>query len=31
MADLELQKQAATEKLEGLINGLSFDWSVTEK
>jgi hypothetical protein len=31
MADLELEKQAATEKLEGLINGLSFDWSVTEK
>jgi hypothetical protein len=30
-ADLELQKQAATEKLEDLINGLSFDWSVTEK
>jgi len=30
-ADLELRKQAATEKLEGLINGLSFDWSVTEK
>jgi hypothetical protein len=30
-ADLEQQKQAATEKLEGLINGLSFDWSVTAK
>jgi hypothetical protein len=30
-ADLELQKQAATEKLEDLINGLSFDWSVAEK
>jgi hypothetical protein len=30
-ADLELQKQAAVEKLNALIAGLSFDWSVTEK
>jgi len=30
-ADLQSQKQAATDKLETLINGLSFDWSVTEK
>ena len=27
-ADLELQKQAAVEKLNGLIAGLSFDWDV---
>jgi hypothetical protein len=30
-ADLERQKQAATEKLDALIAGLSFEWSVTEK
>jgi hypothetical protein len=29
-ADLEQQKQAATDKLNALISGLSFDWSVTE-
>jgi hypothetical protein len=30
-ADLEQQKQAAVEKLNDLIAGISFDWSVTEK
>ena len=30
-ADLETQKSAAVEKLNNLIAGLSFDWSVTEK
>jgi len=30
-ADLVQQKQAAMEKLDALIAGLSFDWSVTEK
>jgi hypothetical protein len=30
-ADLEQQKQAATEKLDALIAGLNFEWSVTEK
>ena len=30
-ADLEQQKQAAIEKLNVSISGLSFDWSVTEK
>ena len=30
-ADLEQQKQAATEKLDSLISGLRFEWSVTEK
>jgi hypothetical protein len=30
-ADLEQQKQAAMEKLNDLISGISFDWSVTEK
>jgi hypothetical protein len=30
-ADLEQQKQAAMEKLNDLIAGISFDWSVTEK
>lgn len=30
-ADLELQKRAAVEKLNELIGGLSFDWSVAEK
>jgi len=30
-ADLELKKKAATEKLDVLIAGLNFDWSVTEK
>jgi hypothetical protein len=30
-ADLEQRKQAATEKLNALIAGISFDWSVTEK
>jgi hypothetical protein len=30
-ADLEAQKKAAEEKLNDLISGISFDWSVTEK
>ena len=30
-ADLETQKKAAEEKLNDLISGISFDWSVTEK
>jgi hypothetical protein len=30
-ADLETQKKAAEEKLTGLISGISFDWSVTDK
>ena len=30
-ADLETQKQAAMEKLNELISGVSFDWSVSEK
>jgi len=30
-ADLEQQKLAAVEKLNDLISGISFDWSVTEK
>jgi predicted nucleic acid-binding Zn-ribbon protein len=30
-ADLEAQKQAATDKLNALIAAISFDWSVTEK
>ena len=30
-ADLESQKKAAEEKLNDLISGISFDWSVTEK
>jgi len=30
-ADLEQQKQTATEKLDALISGLSFDWSMAEK
>jgi hypothetical protein len=30
-ADLEQQKQAAVDKLNELISGISFDWSVTEK
>jgi hypothetical protein len=30
-ADLEAQRLTATEKLNGLIAGVSFDWSVTEK
>jgi hypothetical protein len=30
-ADLELQKQTAVSKLNELIAGISFDWSVTEK
>ena len=30
-ADLVQQKQSATEKLDALIAGLSFEWSVTEK
>lgn len=30
-ADLEQQRKTATEKLDGLIAELSFDWSVTEK
>jgi hypothetical protein len=30
-ADLETQKAAAEEKLNNLISGISFDWSVTEK
>jgi predicted nucleic acid-binding Zn-ribbon protein len=30
-ADLEQQKKAAVDKLNDLIAGLSFDWSVTQK
>ena len=30
-ADLEQQKQTAVEKVNALIAGISFDWSVTEK
>jgi hypothetical protein len=30
-ADLETQKAAAETKLNELIAGVSFDWSVTEK
>ncbi len=30
-ADLEQQKQAAMDKLNALISGLSFDWDVEEK
>ncbi len=30
-ADLETQKQAAVEKLNGLISQISFDWDVTKK
>jgi hypothetical protein len=31
IADMEQQKQVAIDKLNSLISGLSFDWSVTEK